>query len=94
MNRDQRTEAREPLALPVKLGDGAVALTQDISASGLFFRCDGDQRVGDAIAFEIELQTPDGPMKLVAKGQIVRVETQGQQTGVGVKITESQLLSV
>lgn len=94
MKNEHRTEPREPIELPLQMDDGASAVTRDISATGLFFETDSEQRVGNLINFEINLDTPDGPMKLKAQGQIVRIESQGGRTGVGVKLLESRLEAV
>ena len=94
MKSEHRTEPREPVNLPLQLGSGVSAVTRDISASGLFFETDSEQRVGNLINFEINLDTPGGPLKLKALGQIVRIESQGSRTGVGVKLLESRLEAV
>lgn len=91
MENEHRIEPREQLGLPLQLGGGGKGLTRDISASGLFFETDSEQRVGGLIDFEIELDTPGGPMKLKAQGQIVRIELQAGKTGVGVKLLASRL---
>jgi hypothetical protein len=46
------------------------------------------------IDFEIELDTPGGPMKFKAQGQIVRIEPLGGRAGVGVKLLASRLVPV
>ena len=94
MKNELRTEPRQPVNLPLKLGDGVSAVTRDISASGLFFETSSEQRVGNLIDFEIDLDTPGGPMKLKAHGQIVRIESHGSRTGVGVKLLSSRLEAV
>ena len=94
MKSEHRTEPREPVSLPLRLGRGLSAVTRDISASGLFFETDSEQRVGNLIDVEIDLDTPGGPMKLKAQGRIVRIESHGSQTGVGVKLLSSRLEAV
>ena len=91
MENKKRTEAREQVSLPLKLDGGLSAVTRDISASGLFFEIDREQRVGNLIDIEIDLDTPGGPMKLKAQGRIVRIESHGSRTGVGVKLLSSRL---
>lgn len=91
MKNEHRIEPREQVSLSLQLVDGVNGVTRDISASGLFFETDSEQRVGSLIAFEIELDTPGGPMKLKAKGQIVRILSRGSKTGVGVKLLDSRL---
>lgn len=94
MNRESRTQTREQVALPVTVGKGKQGVTQDVSASGLFFLTDSAQRVGSQVAIEIQLDTPSGPMKLEATGEILRIEPRGGQTGVAVKLVESRLVPV
>lgn len=91
MKREHRLEPREPVNLPLQLGGGVSAITRDVSASGLFFETDSEQRVGGLVSLEIDLDTPGGPMKLKAQGQIVRIKSHGGRTGVGVKLLNSRL---
>jgi hypothetical protein len=91
MKNEHRTEPREQIQLPVGLVGGQQTLTRDISATGLFFEMDSVQQVGGLIDLEIDLDTPGGPMRLKAQGQIVRIEPQGGKTGVGVKLLSSRL---
>jgi len=60
----------------------------------LYFETDSEQQVGRLIDFEIELDTPGGPMKFKARGQIVRIESLGGRAGVGVKLLASRLVPV
>lgn len=94
MKNEHRTEPREPIKLPLQLDDGVSAMTRDISATGLSFETDSEQRVGNLINVEINLDTPGGPMKLKALGQIVRIESHGSRTGVGVRLLSSRLEAV
>ncbi|POA19880.1 MULTISPECIES: PilZ domain-containing protein [unclassified Pseudomonas] len=89
-----RTEPREQVTLSLQLTGGSEGVTRDISASGLYFETDSEQQVGSLIDFEIELDTPGGPMKFKAQGQIVRIEPQGGRTGAGVKLLASRLVPV
>ena len=91
MENENRTETREQISLPLKLDDGLSAVTLDISASGLFFETDAEQRVGSLIEVEIDLDTPSGPIKFKAQGKIVRIEPHGTRMGVGVELLSSRL---
>lgn len=91
MSEEQRQAPREPLALPVKLQSGESGVTKNISASGVMFELDRVQQIGSVVDFEIHLDTPDGPLKLVAHGKVVRVTEQGARTGVAVQLVESRL---
>ena len=88
--REHRKEERVSTALPVDLG-GAKGVTQDVSASGIFFETDADYAPGHAISFAVELDTPGGRMRLKCEGEIVRVEPRNGRVGVAVKITQSVL---
>lgn len=94
MKNEHRTAPREQVDLPLRLGSGLNAVARDISASGLFFETDSQQRLGGLIDLEIEFDSPGGPMKLKAQGKIVRLEAQGGRTGVGVKLLTSRLVAV
>lgn len=91
VKNDHRNASRELLELPVGIADGSSGTTRDISAQGVFFVCDKEQRVGDLIDMHIDLETPTGTVRLVAKGEIVRIEPQGQKTGIAVRLTSSRL---
>lgn len=94
MQSEHRTEPREPIRLPVALAGGKQTVTRDISATGLFFEMDSVPQVGGLIDLEIELDTPSGPVKLKAQGQIMRIEQHAGKTGVGVKLLNSRLAPV
>ncbi len=91
---EHRIEPRVPTSLPMQLNGGLSVDLRDISATGLFFETGSEQQVGSLIEFEIELDTPGGPMKLKAQGRIMRIEIQGGKTGVGVKLLTSRLEAV
>ncbi len=92
--KELRIEPREPASLPIQLDGGVSAVLRDISASGLFYETSSAQRVGDVVNIEIDLDTPGGPMKLKAQGQIVRIEAHGERTGVAMKLLTSRLEAV
>lgn len=91
MFKEHRIEPRERIALPLNLGNGGQGMTRDISASGLFFETDREQRVGGLIEFEIEFDRIDGLMKFKAQGQIVRIEPRGDKTGAALKFLVTRL---
>lgn len=91
MSVEHRSEPREALVLPVNLTAGGQGVTRDISASGLYFETDSELQVDSAVDFEIELQTSAGPVKLVARGTVMRIEQTGDRTGVAVKLLSSCL---
>jgi hypothetical protein len=91
MLSEHRVSPREPLALPVVMEGGQSGVTRNISASGVMFELDRVQQIGSMVDFEIHLDTPDGPVKLVAHGKVVRVTEQRERTGVAVQLVESRL---
>jgi acyl-coenzyme A thioesterase PaaI-like protein len=91
MTKDNRLDERIEVQLPVMLPGGQTAATHDISASGVYFVTDTRQAVGSTVEFEIEFDMPTGPIRLVAKGRIVRVDHRDHQNGVAVQLVESRL---
>ena len=89
MFTERRIEPREPLALPLKLGDGSSAVTRDLSASGMFLEIPGSHDLTGLVLFEMHLA--DAKMKFTAQGEIVRVEHKGGNTGVAVKLHAPRL---
>ncbi len=78
--------------LPVSV-NGKSGTTRDISATGIFFEIDDEHSEGSEIQFEVELNTPGGPLKLVCSGQVVRVVKEGGRSAIAAKII-SQTLEV
>lgn len=89
MPDDTRATPREPIALPVKLADGRVGITRDISASGLYLEFEGHAPTGGGIEFE--MQVPEARMTFRAHGWIVRVERHDGRTGLAVKLLDARL---
>ena len=77
------------LALPVKLADGAQALTRDISPSGMYLQLQGVHEVAGPLHFEMDLEQPR--MRFTAEGHIVRIEHHEGQTGIAVKLLSPRL---
>jgi hypothetical protein len=94
MFTEHRSEPRERIALPLQLENGCQGMTRDISASGLFFETDREQRVGSLIDFEIEFDWLSGLMKFKAQCEIVRIEPRGDKTGGALKFLVSRLAPV
>jgi hypothetical protein len=93
MATGQRREARIPAARPVELESG-IGITQNVSASGVFFETDLDHAEGSKINFAIELDGPQGKkLMLRCYGEIVRVERRDGKVGVAAKIVASKLES-
>ena len=78
---------------PVRLGQ-ATGVTRNVSASGVFFETDVPYAVGSEISFSIELIGPRGDkLVLNCRGEIVRVEVDGDKVGLAVRTRTSLLMS-
>jgi c-di-GMP-binding flagellar brake protein YcgR len=89
MFEERRTDPRERLELPLRLGNDARAITRDISAAGCFFEVEGDHRFDGPVAFELEF--PQMGMKLTSSAEIVRIERRAGRTGVAVRLVAPRL---
>lgn len=82
------------VARPVQL-DRGIGVTQNVSASGVFFETSEDQAAGSEINFAIELDGPGGEkLMLRCRGEIVRVERRDGKLGVAARIVASKIESV
>jgi len=86
---EQRREPREPVALPLKLGDGCPAVTRNISPSGMYFEVDGWHHMAGAVVFEMHLT--DGQLTFTAEGEVLRVVYAHGMTGVAVRLASPRL---
>ena len=89
---EHRSEPREALVLPVRLGDGSEALTRDISPSGMYFEIRGDPGLRGTLLLEMEFG--EANMKFSAEGRIVRIEHREGCTGIAVKLLSPKLEQV
>lgn len=87
MVEEKRRAERIITSLRVRIGD-SVAITRDVSASGVFFETDTDFTIGNAITFEVEFATPSGVLVLRCVGHVVRAETREKRVGVAVRIAD------
>lgn len=86
--KNTRAAERHPLTLPVAT-DAGEGLTRDVSTQGVYFTCKGGFQVGARITFSIMLgEEGDGaPLRLRCSGKVVRIDTVGDEVGVGAKIS-------
>jgi hypothetical protein len=89
MFKEYRVDPREVVNLPLQLGDGAAALTRDISASGMYIVIPGEYELKGPLHFEMHLA--DANMKFTAHGEIVRIEKGPTVTGVAVRLISPRL---
>ena len=76
--------------LPVVMGD-KVGVTQDISATGIFFELDSGHELGSEISFWVELDTPGGKLKLVCEAQVARVEEADGKVRIAAHILNQEI---
>jgi hypothetical protein len=89
---DRRKAPRFRVALPVELLEGT-GITRDLSACGVFFETDRVFALGEVIQFALVMEyiKPGLPVRLQCRGQVVRLERQGNAMGVAVAITAYRL---
>ena len=85
IDRVNRVEKRVSATLPVNLEGGAIGLTRDVSASGIFFEIDIDNVPDSLISFTLEFDGPGGGMTLKCKAQVLRVERPQEESAPGEK---------
>ena len=88
-HQNQRHEERFLLEVPVML-EGGVALSRDISSSGIYFVTDQPLAPGGSVRFSVKLNyvRPGKPVRLDCQGQVLRVEAAGAKLGVAASISE------
>ena len=84
--------SRVQSCLPVSV-NGVAGVTRDISATGVFFEIDEKYSAGSKIQFELQLDTPGGPLRLVCDGEVVRVVTKDGRSGVAARIINQSIES-
>jgi len=84
----KRSADRFDTQLPVEI-DGIPSLTRNISATGMYVLTDSLQRAGSRIHFTVEVVVWGKKLKLVCDGEVVRVDQNGDKTGVAVKLDNS-----
>ncbi|OWF65910.1 hypothetical protein B6A14_09135 [Polynucleobacter hirudinilacicola] len=90
VQRDRAPRVRSQM--PVVL-NGKKGLTQDISATGVYFELDDDQELGSAIEFTIELDTPGGKLEIRCTGEVVRLTNKDGKLGIAAKIIKQDIRS-
>jgi hypothetical protein len=83
--RDQRAAARFDTAMPVRMEEGA-GRTQNISAQGIYFETDVEQRIGSLVNFTVEYTLYGQKHRLLCEGKVIRVEAHGDRIGVAARL--------
>jgi hypothetical protein len=82
---DQRAAFRFDTSLPVAL-QGAIGETHNVSAHGVYFETDVQQRVGELVNFTLEFTLYGRRHRLLCEGKVVRVERQGDRVCVAARL--------
>ena len=85
---EKRAEARARGALPLSF-ENATGILHDMNASGAFFWISGAHAVGETVTFSIALRTDGAQMVWTCQGEVVGIQTRGQDAGAAVKITRT-----
>lgn len=73
--------------MPVHFESGAEGFTKDISVTGMYLVQETQQEVGSHVKYTISLRTPAGELRLSCEGEVVRVDADGNQIGLGIRVT-------
>jgi hypothetical protein len=82
---EQRNAVRFDTAMAVGL-DGAAGHTQNISAHGVYFETDVEQRVGALVNLTLEFTLYGRRHQLLCEGKVVRVDQNGDRIGVAARL--------
>ena len=85
----KRIAPGQRLTLPLDLGNGVTGLARGVSPSGMYVTVEGEHRLSGALV--LEMQLPDTAIKLVAEGEVVRLEQLAGATGIVVSFNELRL---
>jgi len=84
MHPERRASPREPLELPLTLGDGSTAVTRNISARGLYFLTSPGVQLDRWLL--LEYQVPEAGLRFAAAGEVLRIEPGADATGVAIRL--------
>jgi hypothetical protein len=82
---DQRTAVRFDASMPVQIS-GTAGHTQNISAHGVYFETDVEQRVGALVNFTVEFTLYGEKHTLLCEGKVIRVDQHGDRIGVAARL--------
>ena len=84
----KRLAARFDSQLPIEL-NGKQGLTRNISATGVYFEAQPDQVPGSIVQFVVEVDVQGQKLKMVCKGEVVRIDHKDGVVGIAVKLAHS-----
>ena len=85
----QARRTRISARLPVNV-NGVRGVTRDISTTGMFIVQSIQHEMGSHVDFWLDMDTPEGKVKLCCKGEVMRVENLDGKVGIGVKILSQE----
>ncbi|HEY8907169.1 MAG TPA: PilZ domain-containing protein [Rhodoferax sp.] len=88
LGQSGRSSERFSSELPVEIG-GALGLTRNVSATGVYFETTVDQTPGSKVTFVVEVLVKGERLKMVCAGDVVRVEQKLGTVGIAVKLSSS-----
>jgi hypothetical protein len=74
--------------LPIEF-NGKHGLTRNISATGVYFESQADQVPGSVVQFIVEVDVQGQKLKMICKGEVVRVDHKDGVVGIAVKLAHS-----
>lgn len=83
--REQRSAVRFDSSLPVQV-HGSEGRTHNVSAQGIYFETDVQQRVGALVEVAVEFTLYGRRHRLHCEGKVMRVERRGDRVGVGARL--------
>ena len=86
--KPKRVADRFDTKLPIEL-NGVQGLTRNISATGVYFESQVDQKPGSVVQFIVEVDVQGEKLKMVCKGEVVRVDHKDGVVGIAVKLANS-----
>lgn len=83
--QDQRTAVRFDTNMPVEI-HGTPGQAHNISAQGIYFETDVQQRLGALVNITVEFTLHGRRHRLLCEGKVVRLERQGGRVGVAARL--------
>lgn len=83
--REQRRFDRFDTALRVDIAGGG-GCTQNVSAQGVYFETDVQQRVGSLVNFTVEFTLYGRKHRLLCEGKVLRVDRHDGRVGVAARL--------
>lgn len=86
MSLERRSEPRLEVRLPLRLPNGDMGITRDVSTRGLLFDLEGDYDLEGELDLSVGLSVHGSPVWRESQYRVVRVERQEGRTSVAVQL--------